>query len=355
MKLDTLLHGAWLKDPYPVLDVGPKGVWDDLMVDCPFVLSRRDGEYLLFYTGHGSKNHEWAIGRACSADLDHWVKDRDNPFLSPGQPGICGKHIDGAVVLFFRKKFFLFFESVDECPISIVHRLADALPYPLRSWGGFCKRKIGRLLGYVPSQAVRHASRRSIGLVMSDDMLHWSAGRANPVFRVSEAGRWDSSGVFSPCILPVDGKFYLFYGGSNGKTIQTGLAESHDLYSWEKNPDPVLSPGVDGSWDESSVIIVSILRLEDAYIAFYEGQDRHNQYAVGLAFSFDGRRWEKYGKNPILTKGSPGAYDERIVNSPHGFQRGNEIFCFYGASNFKMEGRCMRARFSAKSPEKILP
>jgi len=84
----------------------------------------------------------------------------------------------------------------------------------------------------------------------------------------------------------------------------------------------VLVPGPVGNWDDSSVIIVSILKLEDAYVAFYEGQDRHNQYAVGLAFSSDGIRWKKYERNPILTKGAPGMFDERLVNSPHGFKTG---------------------------------
>jgi hypothetical protein len=71
-----------------------------------------------------------------------------------------------------------------------------------------------------------------------------------------------------------------------------------------------------------------------------------------LAFSHDGLQWKKYEYNPILTKGAPGMPDERLVNSPHGFQEGEHIFCFYGAGNHRMEGRCMRARFLAKKHQK---
>ncbi len=232
--------------------------------------------------------------------------------------------------------------------VSLTRWFVDITPCFLRRWGGYCKRRVERFVGYAPSQAVRHAAGRAIGLMVSENMISWSNVGVGPVFTASETKRWDSGGVFSPCVIPVGGQYYLYYGGSDGCVIRTGLAESRNLYSWKRRQDPVLVPGRDGSWDDRSVIIVSILRLEDAYIAFYEGQDCRNQYAIGLAFSPDGIQWEKYEHNPILTKGASGMPDERLVNSPHGFQQGENIFCFYGASNRWMEGRCMRARFSAQ-------
>jgi len=348
MKLETILKGQWIKDPQPVLDIGQKGEWDDLMVDCPCVFSHQSGEYSLFYTGHNSRNHGWGIGCAKSKDLSHWIKEGGNPILQLKKADGWGSQIDGASVLCAEGKFYLFFEAMADRPVFATRRLVDILPCFLRRWGGSCKRSIERLVGDVPSQAVRHASGRAIGFMVSDDMKCWSSAGANPVFRISEAGDWDSAGVFSPCVLSIEGRYYLYYGGSDGRMIRTGLAESRDLYSWKRHQDPVLVTGHDGSWDDSSVIIVSILKLEDAYAAFYEGQDRHNQHAVGLAFSSDGIRWKKYERNPILTKGAPGMPDERLVNSPHGFQEGDHVFCFYGASNHQMEGRCMRARFSAQ-------
>jgi len=348
MKLDTLLHGEWFKDPQPVLNIGKIGTWDDLMVDCPCVFSYQNGEYLLLYTGHNSRNSDWGIGCAISKDLTHWIKEAGNPILPLKKAEGWGSHIDGASVLSADGKFYLFFEAVADRPVSVTSRIADTLPCFLRRWGGSCKRNIERLVGHAPSQAARHAAGRAIGFMVSDDMKYWSSAGANPVFRISEAGGWDSAGVFSPCVLSMEGKYYLYYGGSDGRRIRTGLAESRDLCSWKRHRDPVLVPGPVGNWDDSSVIIVSILKLEDAYVAFYEGQDRHNQYAVGLAFSSDGIRWKKYERNPILTKGAPGMFDERLVNSPHGFQDGDDVFCFYGAGNHRMEGRCMRARFSAQ-------
>jgi hypothetical protein len=74
MKLDALFYGQWVKDPQPVLDIGAKGEWDDLMVDCPFVFKHQNGEYGLCYTGHNSRNGDWGIGSARSKDLVHWIK-----------------------------------------------------------------------------------------------------------------------------------------------------------------------------------------------------------------------------------------------------------------------------------------
>jgi hypothetical protein len=61
---------------------------------------------------------------------------------------------------------------------------------------------------------------------------------------------------------PMKSQYYLYYGGSDGYVIRTGLAESRDLYSWKRRQDPVLEPGSEGSWDDRSIIIVSILKLE---------------------------------------------------------------------------------------------
>lgn len=340
MKLSTVLSRKWIKHPKPILYPGEIGAWDDLMVDCPDVLTDGTGRYYLFYTGHSTRTHKWAIGFAGSKDLYNLEKYNGNPILEQDDAG-WDKRIDGATVFKHDDRYYLFYEATSSFSLS-KSRFASFLPYPIRKGLGGLRRWVRFFSSTLPSQAVEHAHGRAIGFAVSDDLKHWTKHMGNPVLMRSNKG-WDSCGVFSPCVQYANGLFHLFYGGSDGVRIHSGLATSNDLANWTRLEEPVLEAGPLGSWDDASLLIVSIIRLEDAYVAFYEGQDRLNNYAIGVAYSNDLRRWTKFEGNPVITKGQVGSADEKYVNSPHGFIEGERAYIFYGALDGKLRGRSMVA------------
>lgn len=344
MKIKDLENGSWVKQKQPVLNVGAFGEWDDLMVDCPCVFLKEPNKYGLFYTGHAIKNSNWGIGFATSDDLVVWQKYKKNPVInSVNKKNICEK-IDAAAVVKYKNAYFLFFESASH-PTFFKSCFIDVMPYFLRQFLGMVRRTCSSCFSTECSQVVKHAQGRTIGFVTSSDLINWKFHENNPVFCEGDEGSWDRAGVFSPCLVAGDDEIFMFYGGSDGQKVRTGLATSDNFCTWRRNGSCVLDIGKPGAWDEGSVLMVSILKLDDGYVAFYEGQDKNNQYAIGLAFSKDCKIWSKHGKNPILTKGNKGDFDERIINSPHGFIDKEKIFLFYGAQDFKMHGHCMIAFF----------
>lgn len=77
--------GAWTKNAHPVLDVGPRGSWDERAVADPYVI-RIDRWFYLFYLGQDRARRQ-QLGVARSLDGEHWEKLRSNPILEIGDEG----------------------------------------------------------------------------------------------------------------------------------------------------------------------------------------------------------------------------------------------------------------------------
>jgi predicted GH43/DUF377 family glycosyl hydrolase len=101
--------------------------------------------------------------------------------------------------------------------------------------------------------------------------------------------------------------------GEEGRP-QIGLDRSKDLKTWEKNPQPVLSPGPRGSFDESGVADPYVVKIGDWLYMYYLGENRARQQQIGLARSKDGVAWEKLRESPVLS--ISGAMDENGLGEP---------------------------------------
>lgn len=169
--------------------------------------------------------------------------------------------------------------------------------------------------------------------------------------------------ALNPSIARTAAGYINLYSGWDGKVWRTGLATSKDGVSWEKKgqilqpgpaaweggyiaangavheenyyyqagnppqiglarslknklPEPVLTTGPRGSWDERGVADPFILRAGGRLYMFYLGQDRARRQRLGVAESVDGAEWTKSLKNPILEIGAPGAFDENGLGEP---------------------------------------
>jgi predicted GH43/DUF377 family glycosyl hydrolase len=82
---------------------------------------------------------------------------------------------------------------------------------------------------------------------------------------------------------------------------------SFSQVNWTKYPNPVLSPGDQGEWDDLNVGITSVLSLNDTlhmwYDANYYDENGDGPNGIGHAISTDGISWTKDPLNPVLTPG----------------------------------------------------
>jgi predicted GH43/DUF377 family glycosyl hydrolase len=143
----------------------------------------------------------------------------------------------------------------------------------------------------------------------------WIKSSSNPVLGPTP-NSWDAYYTTTPRVI-YDGKVYrMWYSGGTTGSTGVGYAISNDGISWSKHTEPVLSPGLSGAWDSSSVALGSVLWNKTVYMMWYTGSNPTTfaNGAVGLATSEDGATWTKYPGNPVLTAT---AIDQAYIATPH--------------------------------------
>lgn len=76
---------TWRKEPMPVLELGPRGAWDEISIGDPDVVLIQ-GTYYLYYLGQDRARRQ-RLGVARSTDGITWTKLRSNPILELGDTG----------------------------------------------------------------------------------------------------------------------------------------------------------------------------------------------------------------------------------------------------------------------------
>jgi predicted GH43/DUF377 family glycosyl hydrolase len=136
------------------------------------------------------------------------------------------------------------------------------------------------------------------GVPTSDN---WTDYSGNPILSPS-GSYYETHGVAEANVLFIDGVYKMWYlGDAGGSNKFVMYAESVDGINWNRPvTDPVLSPGLPGSWDDLCVAPGAIIYEEEQYSMFYGGfSDPYGIWHTGLATSTDGINWVKY-PNPIL-------------------------------------------------------
>ena len=155
----------------PVLELGPKGSWEDRHVACAMVLKEGIDKYWMWYSGIGESEElsKWSIGLATAADpLGPWTKHPNNPVLEDFG------YVGGVVKV--RGKYHLY------------------TAYPINSTGP----------DYSP-----------MSLAVADFPAGpWTRWPGNPVLREGEWGEWDDGGFSEAEVLYSGGAFHMFYGGA---------------------------------------------------------------------------------------------------------------------------------------------
>ena len=253
--------------PNPLIIPGPKGSWDDGMLEMCDIL-KDNGKYYLYYHATGA-GESYRIGVAIAdSPLGPFVKYGDKPILDLTTFGHSSndRYIAcGTVLKEAENKYYLFYSLQqwdDQNNYYIGMATADN---PLGPWTKFEGNPLMKNFGYVggvtkkdgkyymfneyPTR-VQAVDYGHISMAVADKPEGpWEPCREAPVMSVESWGTWDDAG-YSEANVNYDGTFFhMFYGG----------AKTH--------PNRLLS-----------------------------------QESIGYAYSLDGKSFTKYSKNPVARR-----------------------------------------------------
>jgi predicted GH43/DUF377 family glycosyl hydrolase len=152
-----------------------------------------------------------------------------------------------------------------------------------------------------------------IGYATSNDGKSWTKYAGNPVMGNGSFGSWDGASIGSMCVIKDDSTYKMWYYGNNGTVGRIGYATSDDGINWTKYAgNPVMGIGAGGAWDSNEIGPNCVIKDNDEYKMWYGGSEgNHSQ--VGYANSSDGINWTRYANNPVLKIGASGAWDDDNV------------------------------------------
>ncbi|MBI1896319.1 MAG: hypothetical protein HYZ57_10645 [Acidobacteria bacterium] len=161
---------TWQKRAAPVLEVGPRGSWDERGAADPYVVEA-GGTLYLYYLGQDRARRQ-RLGVARSRDGVTWEKLRTNPIFELGSLG-----------------------SFDEIGLGE--------PAVWLSHGSYWMLYTGRDRG----------EHRRIGLARSQDGVRWQRSSEAPLISGTEP--WNAKVVCDPTVLLEAGEIRVWYGGGD--------------------------------------------------------------------------------------------------------------------------------------------
>jgi hypothetical protein len=104
-------------------------------------------------------------------------------------------------------------------------------------------------------------------------------------------------------ILYENKKWYIFFDCFDNyekRHIGLGVSEKNSLGPYKLFPNPILSPGKAGTWNDKAVFYPKVKKYKDGFILFYDGQNQSEHERVGMAFSKNLLEWYSSIYNPVL-------------------------------------------------------
>ncbi|MEZ5401262.1 MAG: hypothetical protein R2729_16445 [Bryobacteraceae bacterium] len=160
----------WTRHGAPVLDLGPRGSWDERGVADPYAIER-DGWIYLYFLGQDRARRQ-RLGLARSRDGIAWEKLGSNPILGLGEDGAFDENGLGEPAVWEAQRLY---------------------------WMLYTGRD-------------RHENRK-MGLAWSRDGAHWKRHRESAVFTGAEP--WDSRVVCDATVAQDNGRWRMWFGGGD--------------------------------------------------------------------------------------------------------------------------------------------
>jgi hypothetical protein len=167
------------------------------------------------------------------------------------------------------------------------------------------------------------ANKKMGGWINGSEICHAVADTPESEFKFIETilhprgpGFWDATTCHNPFITKLDDKYCLFFmGNSNGETDtkRIGLATAPTLNGpWVRPEQPLLMPGVAGSWDDHCTTNPAVVKYKGKYMLFYKSWNTkeyeestdalikgNRKYGLAIADKLEGP-YIKYLNNPVI-------------------------------------------------------
>jgi len=249
--------------PNPLLRLGPDKAWDSGQLEVAAAIKDRD-TYYLFYQASGDVPG-WQIGVATSPSPLGPFQKQPAPIVTPGPAG-----------------------AWDDLDVAS---------------GAILREGSGRwAMWYSARQKNRRADGWSVGLATAPSPLGpWTKYKSNPL--VKGFGRVGG-------VVKAKGK-YLLYGAEPSDNepgrgpIVAAVGDS--LTGRYIKGGPVLMPGETGEWDHGGFTDSGVFTTGDRIHLFASGATANDPPAagrdsIGYAYSVDGKKFSKYGRNPVAQR-----------------------------------------------------
>jgi predicted GH43/DUF377 family glycosyl hydrolase len=272
----------WESSPQPVMDRGGATTWDGVDVLNPSVV-KFGGRYLNLYSGYDGKT--WHTGLAESVDGLKWTGRRR--ILSPDPATWEGNYIAANGTAIEANGELLYWYQAGDPP--------------------------------------------RIGLARSRDGVKWTK-HAEPVVPLGPRGSWDERAAADPYVIRKGNVFYLFYlGQDRARRQRLGVARSEDGVVWEKlRANPVLELGGLGAFDEYGLGEPAVWEFGGRYWMLYTGRDKAEYRRLGLAWSRDGVKWERW-PGPAMSGDQP--WNEKVICDPSVELTPHGVLVWFGGGN----------------------
>jgi len=185
-----------------------------------------------------------------------------------------------------------------------------------------------KLFYFGDSARVTPPMTAAFGLAHSPNGINWVKDSANPVFRRGPDTAWDGHWIESPAVLVRNDTYLMYYGGIHYEVDdlrgRIGLAISTDARNWTRyEGNPVIDLGPTGSFDDQYAATPAVIWRDGQYEMWYSGLSYNDlrtwppdTVRIGYATSADGRHWQKYAGNPVLSTFSPPYRPRTDSNGP---------------------------------------
>lgn len=170
-----------------------------------------------------------------------------------------------------------------------------------------------------------------IGLARSPDGKHWEKV-ARPVLELGPRGSWDERAAADPYVIYVEGRFFLFYLGTDrARRQRLGVATSSDgVIWWKLRSNPVLELGAAGEFDEGGLGEPAVWGWGGRWWMLYTGRDRKEFRRIGLAVSRDGVKWERV-PGAVFAGSRP--WNSKVVCDPTVQLSGGKVRVWFGGGD----------------------
>jgi len=288
---------------YVLTASGDEGSFDKVSVDCPFVF-RHQGVYSMTFVAFDGVGYQ--TGLASSPDLVNWKKE-----------GCILKRDPSSATLKYNVAMnWILRENGLYSPGELV--LEDGY-----YWGAY----------HAYPNAGLEQGAAVIGLCRSKDLRNWIVD--SPCLRPEDGAPWERGGLYKPCLLHHQNRYYLFYNAKNhtesGWREQTGVAISQDRKRWTRySGNPVIANGPAGSPDEKFASDPCVLQDGRQWVLFYYGLDARGVARDLAATSPDLLHATKCPKI-LIDVGPPGSIDSAYAHKPSVMASRGDLYHFYCA------------------------